>query len=238
MSPHSLKQFPPGICDKLGFYVYMLRDPRSRRIFYVGKGCGNRVFSHLKSNLRSGNDSLKYRTIRSIRRAGREPHVIILRHGMTEAQAFAVEAAMIDSLPNLTNCIAGQQAMCGAMSLCELVTEYAAPKVKIKEPSILIRVNREYYRGMPEKELFNVTCGNWVVGQRREDVRYAFSVYNGIVRQVYKVFRWLKARRVRGKRQRWYFEGCVARKLAHYIGGNVSHYRAKGAQNPIAYVNC
>jgi len=30
----------------LGQYIYALRDPRDRKIFYVGQGQGNRVFSH------------------------------------------------------------------------------------------------------------------------------------------------------------------------------------------------
>ena len=30
----------PGVVEKLGYYVYALRDPRSGEIFYVGKGKG------------------------------------------------------------------------------------------------------------------------------------------------------------------------------------------------------
>ena len=32
----------------LGKYIYALRDPRDRKIFYVGQGTGNRVFSHFE----------------------------------------------------------------------------------------------------------------------------------------------------------------------------------------------
>jgi hypothetical protein len=37
----------PGVAEKLGYYVYALRDPtRSGAIFYVGKGQGDRVYQH------------------------------------------------------------------------------------------------------------------------------------------------------------------------------------------------
>ena len=32
--------------EKLGKYVYALRDPRDRKIFYVGQGSDDRLFQH------------------------------------------------------------------------------------------------------------------------------------------------------------------------------------------------
>ena len=32
--------------ERLGKYIYALRDPRDKKIFYVGQGTGNRVFDH------------------------------------------------------------------------------------------------------------------------------------------------------------------------------------------------
>lgn len=53
-----LSQIVPGNREKrsfsaieqkvLGNYVYCLRDPRDKKIFYVGQGTGNRVFDHFK----------------------------------------------------------------------------------------------------------------------------------------------------------------------------------------------
>lgn len=40
--------FKSSVIEALGYYVYCLVDPRDNRIFYVGKGRGNRVFEHVQ----------------------------------------------------------------------------------------------------------------------------------------------------------------------------------------------
>ena len=40
--------FSREIIKQMKFYVYLLLDPTSGEIFYVGKGKGNRVFQHFK----------------------------------------------------------------------------------------------------------------------------------------------------------------------------------------------
>lgn len=42
-----INEFPPGVMEHLGWYVYRLIDPRDGSTFYVGKGKGNRVFAHM-----------------------------------------------------------------------------------------------------------------------------------------------------------------------------------------------
>jgi len=46
-----MTKFNPETIEAIGSYVYALVDPRKpatdpRRLFYVGKGIGNRCFSH------------------------------------------------------------------------------------------------------------------------------------------------------------------------------------------------
>jgi hypothetical protein len=46
-----IREFSPAITEKIGYYVYVLIDPEVKRVFYVGKGTGNRIFAHLNAAL-------------------------------------------------------------------------------------------------------------------------------------------------------------------------------------------
>ena len=43
----------------LGYYVYMLIDPRDDRPFYVGKGVGNRIFDHSSTCIFNSNQAVR-----------------------------------------------------------------------------------------------------------------------------------------------------------------------------------
>ena len=238
-------EFTPAVIEKLEYYVYLLSDPRSKRVFYVGKGTGNRIFAHLRAALVRPDQTDKLETIRAIQRDGLAPEHLILRHGLTEKEALEVEAAVIDyiGLSELTNAVHGYGADArGRMTIPEVIARYEAPEVTIHEHVILITVNRLYRRGMTEEELYAITRGNWVLRESRlPEIKYALCVYDGIVRQAYRVLSWhpAQARRAEQKHQdRWCFDGEVAAELQHYVGGSVAKYITVGAQNPIRYVNC
>ncbi|MDH5507092.1 MAG: hypothetical protein OEZ02_07705 [Anaerolineae bacterium] len=237
-------EFPQSVIEKLNFYVYILIDPRTEEIFYVGKGNGNRIFAHLNSALNNPQKSDKLNQIRKINKAGKVVKHIVLRHGLTEKEAFEVEAATIDllGLKGLTNIVAGHESdERGWMTAIDIISEFAAKKINIVEPSILITVNKQFRYGMSPDELYEITRGNWIVAARREDAEYAISVYRGVVRQVYKIHSWSHAEarnEAHNTRDRWRFDGEIADDLFHYIGGEVGHYVKKGNQNPIHYLNC
>ena len=41
-----IKEYSKKVQEAIGYYVYVLVDPRTKQVFYVGKGKGNRVFDH------------------------------------------------------------------------------------------------------------------------------------------------------------------------------------------------
>jgi uncharacterized protein len=42
-----MTEFSQAVCERIGYYVYILKDPRNNLNFYVGKGKGNRIFQHI-----------------------------------------------------------------------------------------------------------------------------------------------------------------------------------------------
>lgn len=253
-----IQEFPSSVIERIGSYVYLLIDPETNQVFYVGKGVGNRIFAHLNAALTDENPSDKLDRIRAIRAKGIEVKHVVHRHGLTEREAIEVEAALIDfiGLTELTNLVQGYNSDDrGRMTVAEVIAKYKAPIVEITEPAILIIVNQFYRRGMSDEELYEITRGKWAMGIRRNKAKYAFAVYKGIIREVYEIERWLPApirddEVKRGwrpshakdaevkRRDRWQFEGKVAHSLRHYVGGSTEKYAIVGARNSFRYVNC
>lgn len=255
----SLYEFSQSVIEKLGYYVYVLRDPfEKNRVFYIGKGTGNRVFSHVTDSLKTATVSDKLDRIRAIHEKGEEVLLQIVRHGLSEKEAFEVEAALIDfeEIGNLSNLVKGHHSdERGIMHVRDIKARYASEPAEITEPSILIILNRAYRPGMPEDALYEFTRGRWKLGPRREKAKYAFAVYRGVIRQAYRIKNWYPVQgplsEVRlawmtennitfhGKdRQRWEFEGTVAEELQDMIGKSITHYQKKGHQTPFQYLNC
>lgn len=241
-------KIPPSVSSKLGYYVYVYVDPTDDSVFYVGKGKGSRALSHLNATERKKIT----RTISRIRRAGSEPRIDILAHGLpNERIAFAVEAAAIDlvDIRNLANQVRGHGgARYGRTPLPQLVAQYTKRRAAIKEPSILIRINKLYRFGMTGVELYDATRSAWKVGSRKHHAEYAFAVYEGVVREVYRITGWLPggstyAAQNHGKQKRrpdrWEFVGTLAEDHMRkkYVNSYVGHHFAPGAQNPTSYIN-
>lgn len=85
-----------GGAEDSRFYVYLLTNPlKNNEPFYVGKGCGNRAFWHIKQAKR-GYKSHKCNTIRQIIAAGCEPNVKFVDQNIDEDTAFDCEKLLID----------------------------------------------------------------------------------------------------------------------------------------------
>lgn len=206
-------EFPKSVEEKLQYYVYALADPSSEdgahRIFYVGKGKGNRVFAHAheaEGPEEPGVMDAKLDRIRAIQGSGRRVLTYIIRHKIpTEAQAFDIEASVIDAIRlakllddqdtslDLTNKVTGHGSKTvGLMSASSVVAEYTAEEApEITEPSILIRISQSWTpthgAGEEDQQLYEATRKWWVIGPRREQAKYAFAVSRGLVRAVYAI---------------------------------------------------
>ena len=248
MRSSPIPRIPPEVAAQIGYYVYVYSDPRTGRPFYVGKGRGSRVLAHSHGR---GSDRTEDR-LRSIRRAGLEPRIDILAHGLANAEtALRVEAAVIDllGLGSLSNAVRGWRSVeQGRMPLRELVAYYAARPVKVRDPVILIRVNQLYQHGMAAQALYEITRGIWRLSpDRASGAKYALAVFEGVVREVYEIGQWVPAGstkyttrtnlRVPG---RWEFTGKVAPDpiRRRYVDRSVASYFTRGSQAPFTYVGC
>ena len=145
-----IHQFNQNTIEALAYYVYALVDPRDNRIFYIGKGKGNRVFQHAKDSLNEDYQSLKLDIIRSILSEGKEVGLYILRHNLDEETAYIVESVLIDMLTYnkfnkmniLTNIVAGyHQWDEGIKDVNEINTIYNCDKIDIRQGDTLLLVS-------------------------------------------------------------------------------------------------
>lgn len=237
-----MKEFSQAVREHLGYYVYVLKDPRSKAIFYVGKGKNNRVFQHVHGAINDATESEKLNLIRDIHTAGLEVEHYILRHGLDEKLALEIESACIDLLDldamvneekATTNQVKGHNSWeRGLKTVDEVAQFYDAVAVTLTEPTIILNVNQFYKRFMSEQELYDITRSAWKVGApRRQAVQYAIAAYRGLVREVYEVTGWNQ------KGDRWEFSGKPAASSIRdkYLNQSLENYIKKGAQNPVRY---
>lgn len=247
---------PQAVVEELGFYVYRLVDPRNFETFYVGKGSGQRVLQHAWDALDDALPSDKLDRIRRIRDAGLEEILIIHRHGLDEATALHVEAALIDAYPGLANLVRGHDIDQGPARLEELIDRYGAPDAVIPMPAIIIKIEQEWRRGLTPAELYERTRRYWVCSPegRMPPPTHAIAVARGLIREVYRIDRWEEYRswpadrdpsRHQDPDEAWTpgqlrrgFVGQVAEDYSHLKRSSVRHLTQTGSQNPIAYINC
>lgn len=253
------------------YYVYLFRNPIDKNIFYIGKGTEKRAE---QLNNRNEKTTAVIEICRKFCKEQNKPIediIEILRENLDNETAKKIEGAAIDliGIPPLTNLIRGtgpkkwkrkeNTARLDEMKTKELEEFIDPDEAYITEPAILIRINQLYRYGMDADSLYDATRGVWVIGGReeggrRDGAKYAFSVFKGIIIEIYKINKWYlagteatfyKTRPNANKPwtydpPRWEFEGEIAESNIRekYLTKSVKGLLSANSQNPIKYVNC
>ncbi|MBQ5316524.1 MAG: hypothetical protein J6I96_03115 [Oscillospiraceae bacterium] len=239
--------FSSEVTEQLKYYVYRLIDPRTGLTFYVGKGKGNRVYAHINDALKNYNGesyedkeedeiSAKIRHIREIRDLGLEVIHIIHRYGLTEKEAYEVEAALIDCYPGLTNVQGGHspdRGVCNADLLQRLLSyEEFEDRDELKYCIIKITDQMVYERG----SIYEAVRKYWKVNLNRiQKVPYVLASLNGVIVDVFKTEKWYAPPECP---ERCMFDGKQAPKQICDLFRNrrlPKHYMKKGMASPVLY---
>lgn len=123
---------------------------------------------------------------------------VIIKCNLTESEAFASEAALINIFnyvenSGLTNIVAGHHSI-GALSVEDFEKIYGAEELQksdIRHKIMIIKINKLYQKGMEEDVLYDSVRGIWRASMSRvKDVEYVFGVYNSLIVAVYKPTSW------------------------------------------------
>lgn len=238
--------FTAEVQEQLQYYVYRLIDPRNGQTFYIGKGKGNRVFAHVQGALRGfwqdeeDEVSAKIQQIREIQAAGLSVIHVIQRFGLTEKEAYEVEAALIDCFPGLTNLQRGHGDDRGVCNAEVLQQELSCEEFQDREDLnyLIIKVTKESVEAN-DGNLYNAVRRYWKVQlDKVSGYPLVLAVVHGIVRGVFLAEHWqLPAGRTDGRLE---FEGKPAPKeLADcFLNKRIpERYRRKGMASPVLYHN-
>ena len=239
-------KFSNHVERQLQSYVYRLLDPRNGETFYIGKGSGNRVFSHIKGELAAGTDELseKLKRIREIRASGFEVGHVIHRHGLDDATAFEVEAALIDAFPEVSNEVGGARSdQRGLMHAQQIIERYEAKEATFRHKVVIISINRSI---LERKNAYEAVRYAWKIDPseaRRAEL--VLAVQQGLIIGAFVPTKWVKATTsnfpgtIEDRPGRWGFIGHEAPDVVAklYLRRRLpDRLRKRGAANPVRYV--
>jgi hypothetical protein len=245
--------------EQLGYYVYALFDPRvdpraPKWPFYIGKGCGNRVFAHASGDavLQTDDEPInaKLQLIAEIRASNQAVVHKIIRFGLSEDEAFKVEASLIDLVnfvqPDaLKNEISGQGVAEGIYDAADLATSLSAKELSADRPLLVIKIERQWdalvskhgsASAVARLDIYEATRGDWKVSIARvQKADCVLAVARGLVRAAFVPTGWADS----GIGNRKVMTGLnQTKQFDSYVGQSVAHLFGRGSQNPIRYLQC
>ncbi len=222
---------PSEVAAALRHYVYALRDPRNGRVFYVGKGVGNRINAHaLEAKKDLASERAKLRMINEIEATGKSIDLLFLRTGIEDANtAFIVEQAVIDAFAadnhELKNLVRGHDSGSEGLATLSVVIERhsAEPCPAIPEPVIMVKIQNGWRSDMNDDQVFRQTRGHWKIAPWvRDRAKYCLGVAHGVVRGAYRIDSWYESEEpVDVGKNRWGFNGGPAIELQQVVGTHV-----------------
>lgn len=239
--------FTPEVIEQLQYYVYRLIDPRTGQTFYVGKGKGNRVYAHINDALKNFDGqsyeskdedeiSEKIKQIREIKAAGLDVIHVIQRYGLTEKEAFEVEAALIDCYPGLTNIQGGYSSDRGANSAEVLQRVLSCEEFEDQQNLKYCIIKIKDYWLNERGSVYETVRKHWKVNLKRvQKIPYVLACHNGIVVEVYKAEKWYRSEEIP---ERCEFIGKVASDDVRWLFINKrlpNKYCKKGMASPVLY---
>ncbi|MBO5478686.1 MAG: hypothetical protein J6A04_03105 [Clostridia bacterium] len=242
----NINGFSNEAIQELQYYVYKLIDPRNGKVFYIGKGKGNRVFSHvngwqgynyeLTQEDEEEKENSKMNIISQIKSAGLEVIHIIHRHGMDENTAFEVESALIDEYSSEFSNKQGSRNTDRRPANCNQINElYSLPVIEnfnAEDKLLLIKIRQDNVDTWGNGSIYETVHQWWKINKYRiNDIKQVAAVINGVVKNVYSVNDWYYNENM----NRWGFNGTEIENSPYKNKRIPNDYMKKGQANPILY---
>ena len=200
-----LDSFNEMVSESLDYYVYALSDPKKssalhEKVFYIGKGQGNRCFNHAREE-RGKKDELlhegehKLAKIREIREKGLDVEILIIAHKLSEDEAFHMEAVLIPLIGEQNKKLGhGSEKFWLTKPQIQELYDKPVERKEIEELHcnvLIVSLNQQIEIDALQKnedKMAKATLGEWNVSEKNSrQVDVIIGVKNSLVVSIYKV---------------------------------------------------
>lgn len=172
---------------RLGKYIYALRDPRDRKVFYVGQGTGNRIFDHFNEAVAVNRECVNLENISSktlrildIWKHEEDVEWLIIAYNLSPTDSIAdfVEAAIYDALlesqngDTLNDVTPPRSSKLSSDEVIALAAAFVNPDIAI-ENVFMFPTQNAINRGA---SIYDATRMAWYVNQSNRNLQNSIAV--------------------------------------------------------------